>query len=425
MKAKLTVKNVEAIKPATVDVILWDSELSGFGCKVTPKGKRTYFLYYRTKDGQQRRPAIGVHGPLKPEAAREIAKRWLHEVAQGRDPSLSRIQDRAAPTVRDLCGRYLVEHAETRKKESSVRNDRRLIDAHVLPALGARKVAAVTRSEIAAMHHSLRNTPYEANRMLALTSKLFSLAERWNLRPDGSNPAKNIDRYREEKRERYLSSVEVARLWKTLNSPEAAAKASQSAITAIKLLMLTGRRLSEVLGLQWSWIDLDAKVMRLPDTKNGALLVSLSDAAVAILTDLKAEARDKVFVIVGRKKAAPLVNIQKPWRALRALAGLDDVRIHDLRHTYASVGAGLGMSLPLLGRLLGHTQAATTARYAHLAQNPVRMAADAIGSELMRLTQLDGVDLSPLRSHIINPDLCALPKAIEIGAAEIGQHKTI
>ena len=385
MKGKLTVRSVEAIKSGPADVIMWDSELAGFGCKVTPAGKRSYFLYYRTKEGQQRRPTIGVHGPLRPEAAREIARRWLADVAQGKDPSKTRTENRAAPTVRDLCARYMVEHAETRKKETSIRNDRRLIDSHLLPALGTKKIGSVTRADIAALHHSLRATPYEANRMLAMASKMFGLAERWGLRADGSNPAKNIDRFREEKRERYLSSAEVARLWAVLNSADAAAKASSSAIGAIKLLMLTGRRLNEVLGLRWAWIDFDAKVMRLPDTKNGALLVSLGDAAVAVLAELKAEGRDDNFVIAGQRKGAALVNLQKPWRALRASADLDDVRIHDLRHTYASIGAGLGMSLPLLGRLLGHTQAATTSRYAHLAQDPVRVAADAIGSELMRL----------------------------------------
>lgn len=386
MKAKLTVRSVEAIKPGSADVIVWDSELAGFGCKVTPKSKRSYFLYYRTKEGQQRRPTIGVHGPIRPEAARETARRWLAEVAQGRDPSQTRTLDRAAPTVRELCGRYMAEHAETRKKESSIRNDRRLIDTHVLPAIGTKKVASVTRADVAALHHALRATPYEANRMLAMASKMFSLAERWGLRPDNSNPAKNIDRYREEKRERYLTSAEVARLWQVLNSDAAAAKASPSAIAAIKLLMLTGRRLNEVLGLKWAWVDLDAKLLRLPDTKNGALLVSLGDAAVAVLADLKASGRDDTYVIAGQRKGAPLVNLQKPWRALRALAGLDDVRIHDLRHTFASIGAGMGMSLHMLGRLLGHTQAATTSRYAHLAQDPVRTAADAIGAELMRLS---------------------------------------
>ncbi len=388
MKAKLTVKSVEGIKPGPADVILWDTDLAGFGCKVTPKGKRSYFLYYRTKEGQQRRPAIGVHGPLKPEAAREIAKRWLAEVAQGRDPSLTRTLDRGAPTVKELCARYLAEHAETRKKATSLRNDRRLIEAHVLPVLGSKKVAAITRAEIAALHHSLRKTPYEANRMLAVVSKMFGLAERWGLRPDASNPAKNIDRYREEKRERYLSPEELARLWQVLHSDEASKKASRSAIAAVKLLILTGRRLNEVLTLRWEWIDLDAKVMRLPDTKSGRLTVSLGEAAIAVLLDLRANGRDDTFVISGQRTGASLVNLQKPWRALRSLAGLDDVRIHDLRHTYASVGAGMGMSLPLLGRLLGHTQAATTSRYAHLSMDPVRVAADAISDELMRMASV-------------------------------------
>lgn len=389
MKVKLTVRTVESITPGVADIIVWDSELAGFGCKVTPKGKRSYFLYYRTKEGQQRRPAIGAHGPLRPEAARDIARRWLADVAQGRDPSQSRTLDRAAPTVRELCSRYMTEHAETRKKESSISNDRRLIDAHILPALGAKKVASVTRAEVARMHHALRGTPYEANRMLALASKMFGLAERWGLRPDNSNPAKNIDRYREEKRERYLTSAEVARLWQVLNSDTAAAKVSTSAIAAIKLLMLTGRRLNEVLGLKWAWVDLDAKVLRLPDTKNGALMVSLGDAAVCVLAELKERELDETFVIAGQRKGAPLVNLQKPWRSLRAMADLNDVRIHDLRHTFASIGAGMGMSLHMLGRLLGHTQAATTSRYAHLAQDPVRTAADAIGAELMRLTGAD------------------------------------
>ncbi|HVR91450.1 MAG TPA: integrase arm-type DNA-binding domain-containing protein [Novosphingobium sp.] len=217
MRAKLTVRSVEAITPSATDVIVWDSELAGFGCKITPKARRSYFLYYRTKDGQQRRPSIGLHGPLRPEAAREIARRWLAEVAQGKDPSQSRILGRAAPSVRDLCSRYMAEYAETRKKSSSIRNDRRLIDSHIVPALGAKKVAAVTRSDIAALHHSLRATPYEANRMLAMTSKMFSLAERWELRPDNSNPARNIDRYPEKKRERFLTSEEVARLWRVLH----------------------------------------------------------------------------------------------------------------------------------------------------------------------------------------------------------------
>ena len=385
MKAKLTVRSVEAMKPADKDVILWDSELAGFGCKLTPAGKRSYFLYYRTKNGQQRRPTIGAHGPMKPEAARAIARAWLAEVAQGRDPSLSRAQEKEAPSFNLLCDRYLSDHADVRKKASSAEGDRRLIRLHLRPALGAKKVSAITRSDVVGLHHKLRATPYEANRVLALASKMFALSERWGMRIDGSNPAKNVDRYKEDKRERYLTSAEVALLWQVLHAPSTDVKVSQNAIAAIKLLILTGRRLNEVLGLKWAWVDLDAKMLRLPDTKGGRLTVSLADAAVSILRELQKTSGDHPYVIPGAVKDKPLVNLQKPWRALRTLAGLDDVRIHDLRHTYASIGAGLGMSLPLLGRLLGHTQAATTARYAHLAQDPVRIAADAIGSELMRL----------------------------------------
>lgn len=387
MKVKLTVRTVEAIKPGPADLIVWDSEIAGFGCKVTPKGRRSYFLYYRTKEGQQRRPSIGLHGPVRPEAAREIARRWLGEVAQGKDPSKERSKDRTSPNVRHLCGRYMSEHAEVRKKDSSVRNDRRLIEAHILPALGAKKVASITREDIAKIHHALRKTPYEANRMLALLSKMFSLAERWSLRPDNSNPAKNIDRYREKKRERYLTSAEVAQLWKVLNSDAASSKVSQSAIAAIKLLILTGRRLNEILQLKWEWVDLEAKVLRLPDTKNGSLLVSLGEPAIEVLNELKTAKADETFVISGKRKSAHLVNLQKPWRLVREMADLEDVRLHDLRHTFASVGAGMGMSLHMLGRLLGHTQEATTRRYAHLAQDPVRIAADAIGSELLRLAE--------------------------------------
>ena len=401
MKAKLTVKTVEALQPASKVQIIWDAELPGFGCKVTPKGRKSYFLYYRTKDGQQRRPAIGVHGPLKPEVAREIAKRWLAEVAAGSDPSQTRKVDRSAPTVSKLCDRYLEEHAETRKKASSVKSDRRIINVHIRPAIGSKKIASIARSDIAALHHSLRSTPYEANRMLALASKMFSLAERWGLRPDNTNPAKNIDRFREEKRERYLTPAELERLWGVLDSSETQAKASDSAIAAIKLLILTGRRVSEVLGLRWDLVDLKAKTMRLPDTKGGALFVSLADSTVAVLEELHQarqtrlkelkfarpdeEAKPNPFVIEGKREGQPLVNLQKPWRFIREMAKIDNVRLHDLRHTYASVGAGLGMSLPLLGRLLGHSQPATTSRYAHLAQDPVNLAANQIGDELIRM----------------------------------------
>lgn len=404
MKAKLTVRSVEAIVPQKRDVLMWDSDLAGFGVKVTPAGRRSYFLYYRTHQGQQRRPSIGLHGAIKPEAAREIAKRWLALVAQGKDPSQERQDSRAAPNMKELAERYLLEHADTRKKDSSAANDRRLIEKRIVPAIGAKKVAAISRTDIVALHHGLRKTPYEANRTLALLSKMFSLGERWGLRPDGSNPAKNIDRFKEEKRERYLSSEEIKRLWSVLVSEDAEGLASSSALLAIKLLMLTGRRVNEVLKLEWSHVDLDKGLLRLPDTKSGSLTVAIGAGALRLLQEAYDAAhsanRDEnvvsistavegwrmpKYVIPGHVKGQPLVNIQKPWQKIRKTAALPDVRLHDLRHTYASVAAGLGMSLPLIGKLLGHKEQATTARYAHLSQDPIRVAAGAIDMEFERL----------------------------------------
>ena len=392
-KAKLTVRAIDGLKPGAKDAILWDTEIAGFGLKVTPAGKRSFLLFYRTNEGTQRKPTIGAYPSVRPEVARDIAKRWLSEVAKGVDPSAVRQEGRAAPDAAALCDRYLAEHATTQKKASSKRGDERLIANHILPALGKKKVSAVTRANVSALHNALASTPYEANRVLSLLSKMFSLAERWGLRPDGSNPATNIDRYRETKRERFLSDDEVSGLWAVLNSPAAAA-VPVSVVAAIKLLILTGRRLGEVLALEWSWIDFEASKLSLPDSKTGALSIPLASEALALLAALKEHANAHPrYVIRGRDRraggalvAGPVVNLQKPWRKLRALAGLDAVRLHDLRHTYASVGAGLGLSLPMIGRLLGHTQAATTARYAHLANDPIKTAAAMIDGRFAAMT---------------------------------------
>lgn len=366
---------VEAVQAASKDVILWDGKVPGFGLKVTPAGRRTFFLFYRTKDGQQRKPAIGTYPAMTPGGARKIASRWLADVARGDDPSGTRQEARVAPTLAEVCTRYLTEHS-SRKKETSRRNDERLINNRILPILGRRKIAAIERPEIVALHQSLAATPYEANRTLALLSTIFSQANRWGFRTDGSNPARNIGRFREEKRERFLTTDEIARLWKVLDEEEATASAP---VAALRLLLLTGRRLSEVLTLQWKWVDLEAGLLALPDTKTGALRLPLATGAIALLKELRARpGYDSVYVIPGRIKGQPLVNLQKPWRRLRALAGLEDVRIHDLRHSFASIAAGAGLSLLMIGKLLGHTQASTTQRYAHLQHDPIRAAANLI-----------------------------------------------
>ena len=378
---KLTNGFVTSIQPRDKDVVVWDTEIPGFGIRVRPSGKRVYILKYRTKQGRQRKPTIGQHGPLKANKAREIARRWLVDVADGGDPSADKQAVRHAPTMADLCDRYLKEHAEPHKRPSSVANDRRLIEKRVVRELGNHTLNAVGRADLARLHHSLRKTPYEANRTLALLSKMFNLAEAWGLRPDGTNPCRHLKKFKEKKRERFLSPDELAELNKVLVEAERSQTEMPGVILAIRLLILTGCRLGEILTLKWEWVDFEAGCLRLPDSKTGSKTVQLGTPALTLLSESPPQP-DNPFVIVGRRPGTHLVNLEKPWRRIRAKAGLDDVRIHDLRHTFASYGAAANLSLPIIGKMLGHTQAATTQRYAHLAADPVKQAAEVVSNSI-------------------------------------------
>lgn len=378
-KLKLTKRAVEAAKPVDRDIILWDNELKGFGCKITPKGKRVYFAYYRTREGRQRRPTIGVHGATTCEKARETAREWLAD--RDSDPSGERQARKDAPIVAEFARRYMEQHAETKKRAKSVDNDRRMLDRFILPAFGNRKLAEVTREDVWKLHHRLEGTPYQANRVLALISKMFNLAERWGLRPDGTNPCKHVARYRERKRGRFLSEAELARLSQVLAEAEQTCTETPVVIAAIRLLLFTGARLSEILTLGWEHVDVEGECLRLPDSKTGPKVVYLPPAALEILAGLEHH-EDNPYVIAGAKLGKHLINLQKPWSRIRAKAGLDDVRIHDLRHSFASMAVAGGLSLPVIGALLGHTQPATTARYAHLADDPLKRAANLTGARI-------------------------------------------
>jgi len=298
--------------------------------------------------------------------------------------------------MNELFDRYMTDHAEAHKKPKSIEQDRRLIDIHLRPAFGAKKIIDVKRSDVAAMHKNLGTTPYQANRALSLLSKAMNLAESWALRPDGSNPCRHVKKYREMKRDRFLSAQELARVGEALfaaevgeitfekkarNGGKTHARISANAIAAIRLLIFTGARRGEVLSLKWEHVNIEQSRLELPDSKTGAKFVYLPAPARSVLAGLP-RVEGNPHVIVGAKPGAHLVNIKDPWSAIRDAAGLPEVRIHDLRHSFASIGAGGGMSLPVIGALLGHKNTATTARYAHLSDDPLRTAADAIGETI-------------------------------------------
>ena len=307
------------------------------------------------------------------DEARKLAKEIMGQVAKGENPAEEISQHRMAPTVSTLCERFFQSHVMERCKPSTQGEYRRAIDLFIVPAVGSFKVVDVERKDIANLHHKFRDKPYQANRTLGVLSKMFNLAEVWGLRPDGSNPCRHVPKYREKKRERYLSQHELQRLGQVLSEAEQKGAETPFVVAAFRLLILTGCRLGEIQTLKWEYIT--PQGMELPDTKTGARRIPLPQLARDVLTSLP-RTPGNPYVIEGKREGKFATDLQHPWRRIRAQAGLPDVRIHDLRHTYASNAVSSGMPIQMVGRLLGHTQLQTTMRYAHLADDPVRKAAE-------------------------------------------------
>lgn len=360
--------------------IVFDDELPCFGVRVMPSGKRFFLIQYRFQ-GRTRRVMLGMFGPVTPEQARRQAMVLLGQVKAGIDPAEQRDSDRLAGTVAELGKRFLEQYVPTRCKTSTAAEYKRSVEMFINPKLGTKRLSALTRADISQLHFDLRDIPYQANRTLGVLSKMLNLAEEWGLRPDGSNPCRHVKKYKESKRERFLTGDEIATLGEVLDQVETDGTESPAAIACIRLLLLTGCRLMEIQGLQWNHVDIPSSCLRLPDSKTGAKVVHIGQAAVEVLKEIE-RIDDNPHVIVGTLPQAHLTDMQKPWRRIRKLAGLPEVRIHDLRHTFASAGLTVGEGLPMIGKLLGHTQIQTTARYAHLAADPVKQAAERVSERL-------------------------------------------
>ena len=382
--ARITKRTVDALKAHERERVVWDDDLKGFGVRVHPTGRKVYIVKTRYR-GRPVKATIGPHGTVTPADARTRAAEMMSDARAGKDPAAWNRPDAKAPTVRELSRRFLDEYVPSHCKPSTAEEYRRSVELFIDPRIGKRRVPDIQRSDIAALHHDMRETPYQANRTLGVLSKIFNLAELWDLRPDGSNPCRHVKRFREEKRERFLSDAEYRRLGETLKEIGADGSETLSAITAIRLLMLTGCRLSEIQKLRWEHVDLEAGELHLPDTKTGAKAVHLGDPAIAVLRGLDRR-DDNPWVVAGRKPGSHLTDLQHPWRRIRARAGLGDVRLHDLRHSFASGGLLVGEGLPMIGKLLGHTQVQTTARYAHLANDPLKAAANRIASRIAEIS---------------------------------------
>ncbi|HSQ21071.1 MAG TPA: site-specific integrase, partial [Blastocatellia bacterium] len=380
-KIKITKRSVEALKVMSKDYIAFDTDLPGFGVRVMPSGKRFFLVQYR-RHGRTRRVMIGQFGVVTAELARREAIIKLSSVrgANG-DPAALRDAERQSTTMKKLGERFLTQYVPTRCKPSTLAEYRRSVELLLDPFFAKQHVRSVTTADVAELHGSLSHIPYQANRTLGVLSKMMNLAETWGIRDKHTNPCEDVERFPERKRERFLSPKELQQLGHALTAAEVHQTETKYAVAAFRILLLTGCRLSEIQRLEWRYVDLEQKELRLPDSKTGAKTVHLGEAVVALLTALP-RVTGNPYVIVGKKEKAHLTDLQHPWRRIRKAAGLSDVRIHDLRHTFASGGLLVGEGLAMIGKLLGHTQVQTTARYAHLASDPVKQAATKISDRL-------------------------------------------
>lgn len=391
--------SLAVIKDLTAGDEVRDSDLKGFGARCQVK-TTTYFVMTRIH-GRLKRITIGRHGsPWTPETARKEASRLLLSIRTGQDPVRERDEKRQMAEPFETVAESFLELHGTKLKVRTREEYARIIRRQLGPRFNGRPIADITAGDIARAHASWRNTPRAANHALAVLSKVLNWAFQQGYRCPTGDICKHVQRYRENERERYLTDDELAKLGEALNKAESTE--NPVVVAVIRMLILTGARLSEMLTLRWEYVDLDRQILRLPDSKTGAKTIVLNAAAVDVLSGLH-RLQGNPWVFPGHRHGSHLINLQKPWRQIRAAAGLEDVRLHDLRHSFASIAVGVGGSLPLIGHLLGHTQAQTTARYAHVAASPAKQLADAAGAHIasaLRLTPTDGNSVSspsPLR----------------------------
>lgn len=402
MRGKIRKSIVDALQPdpGGKEVVLWDTELKGFGVRVRSSGKgKSYILHYRAGSGRAaplRKYTIGKHGsPWTPDSARREAERLLGQVKNGGDPAANRVADRQCMTVAELCDLYIAEGCAT-KKASTIYTDRGRIERHIKPLLGRKKAKDLTAGDIQAFLVDVARGKTAcdlktgargraivvggkgtASRTVGLLGGIFSFGKQRGI--CSANPTHGVRRFPDNRNNRFLSQIEIRALGYGLMVMEDTKIISPTMANAIRLLLLTGCRKGEVLSLRWANVDFEEGYLRLPESKTGAKAIALGASALELLGRLP---RFSGWVFPAARGKGHAVGLQHAWEDLREWCGLDGVRLHDLRHSFASVGAGAGDSLLIIGELLGHRDPKTTIRYAHVATNPAKAAADRISGEI-------------------------------------------
>lgn len=405
---KLTKRIVDAAHRSGSRYTIFDTEVRGFGLRIFPSGVKSWIYEYRAGEGGRRaakkRVTLGSVNRFTADQARREVEKLRARVNMGEDPQDQKAKRRQALTVAELAEQFLAQHVAAKRKEGTRVSYEGVIKKWVLPALGFKKAKDITHADVARLHFGMKHKPAQANRTVAIIGSMFTFAFRRGLVEYDHNPARGIDKYKEEPKERFLSASELERLGAAIREAETVGVSWQIDVTkktkhlrkdkretvignhaaaAIRLLIFTGARLREILHLKWEHVDFERGLLLLPDSKTGKKTIVLNAPALDVLSRLT---RVGTYVIAGESAGAeeekPRADLKRPWAVVTRHAGLEGLRIHDLRHNFAAFGAGGGMGLPIIGKLLGHSQSQTTARYAHLDADPLRRASNAIGASI-------------------------------------------
>jgi integrase len=399
-RLRLSKRNIDGLAAIGKRLIYWDDELAGFGLRVEQSGNKTFIVRYRPGGGRnapKRFLTIGRFGKLTPEEARNEARRVLSAGELGMDPAAERLCRRKEISVADLCDLYLELGVET-KKPQTIAGDRGRINRHIKPLIGGRRASEVTTGDVEKLMKDIasgktladfktglsrsrvivRGGKGAATRTVGMLGGIFSFAQRQGIRND--NPCRGVKRYPDGASERFLNSTEIAILGAALSKAESDG-ANSSAVNIIRLLAMTGARRNEIAGLQWAEVDIERGCLRLKDSKTGAKVIPLGAAAIHLL-DMLTPTGTSHYVFPASTGTSHFQGIKRIWKTVRCKAGFPDLRLHDLRHSFASIGLASGNTLPMIGALLGHSSARTTARYAHLADDPKKIAANRISGHI-------------------------------------------
>ena len=390
MAEKLTKRLVDAYNATGKLIYIWDTEVKGFGLVITPAGSKSFVLNYRNQDNRSRRKTIGKYGHITVEQARETAKELCYRISKGEDPVRQDDILRNQPAFETMAQRFLDEHSAIRLRAASHRSNIQYINTMLLPFFGKMKIRSIERRDVQDYISKNKHRPIGCNRSLGTLSSILSKSELWGYRDRNSNPCFRLERYPENKRERFLSKEEFAAIDAAMQRAERNLTESPHIMAMIRIMMHTGCRPGEARFLKWEYVDFENRILRLPKEatkEKRPKTLFITPYLYDVLRGLKRMEGNPYVVVSERNDGRAIADIKKPWDRIKRAAGITtELHLHDLRHSHASMANSLGYSLPMIGALLGHTQAQTTLRYAHLATDHLRKAADDISNHIAAST---------------------------------------